>query len=191
MHGKKVQAALEFLMTYGWAILIVLVAVGALTYFGVLSPDMLFSNKCSLPTGLVCLDYRVESYRAILVLQNSLGGTVTIYKVTISANNQECSDNQTITLNNNEKAVYTITQCNNGAESQKFDGMINITYTPEDKLSHRIAGILRTKIVEGQPISSQNICQNAQNNDLCDGLDIVYGVGYRDACCSEHSLCCS
>ena len=31
-HSKKSQAALEFLMTYGWAILVVLVAIGALFY---------------------------------------------------------------------------------------------------------------------------------------------------------------
>lgn len=36
---KKGQAAMEFLMTYGWAILVVLIAIGALAYFGVLSPE--------------------------------------------------------------------------------------------------------------------------------------------------------
>jgi uncharacterized protein (UPF0333 family) len=30
---RKSQAAMEFLMTYGWAILVVLVALGALAYF--------------------------------------------------------------------------------------------------------------------------------------------------------------
>ena len=35
---KKGQAAMEFLMTYGWAILVVLAAIAALAYFGVLSP---------------------------------------------------------------------------------------------------------------------------------------------------------
>ncbi len=30
---KKGQGAMEFLMTYGWAILVVLVAIGALFYF--------------------------------------------------------------------------------------------------------------------------------------------------------------
>lgn len=35
---KKSQVVLEFLTTYGWAIFIVLVAFGALAYFGVLSP---------------------------------------------------------------------------------------------------------------------------------------------------------
>ena len=35
-----------------------------------------------------------------------------------------------------------------------------------------------------------NICQNAQNFGLCDGLDIIYGPGYKAACCNEHILCC-
>ena len=34
---KKSQQAMEFLMTYGWAIIVVLVAIGALAYFGVLN----------------------------------------------------------------------------------------------------------------------------------------------------------
>ena len=36
---KKGQAAMDFLMTYGWAIVVVLAAIGALWYFGVLSPN--------------------------------------------------------------------------------------------------------------------------------------------------------
>ena len=37
---KKSQAAMEFLMTYGWAILVVLAAIAALAYFGVLNPEL-------------------------------------------------------------------------------------------------------------------------------------------------------
>jgi len=39
-------------------------------------------------------------------------------------------------------------------------------------------------------ISDQTICQNAQTNDLCNGLDLAYGQGYRATCCSEHNSCC-
>jgi len=39
-------------------------------------------------------------------------------------------------------------------------------------------------------VSDKTICQNAQNNDLCNGLDLTYGQGYRTTCCSEHNLCC-
>ncbi len=56
---RRSQAAMEFLMTYGWAILVVLIAVGALAYFGVLSPDVLLSERCVITpgSGLFCDDY--------------------------------------------------------------------------------------------------------------------------------------
>ena len=191
MLNKNAQAALEFLMSYGWAILVILGAIGVLAYFGILSPDAFLPNKCTLPAGLACVDYNVETYKVTVVLQNGLGEAVTINQVTISGNNQQCSDNQTITLNNDAKAIITITQCNNGAEASKFNGVINVTYTLEEKLTHNAVGELKARIISGVPISSQNVCQNAENNELCDGLDLVYGLGYKAACCSEHSLCCS
>ncbi len=33
-------------------------------------------------------------------------------------------------------------------------------------------------------------CENAQNGNLCDGLDIAFYNGYRVSCCSEYTLCC-
>ena len=53
---KKAQAAMEFLMTYGWAILVVLAAIGALAYFGVLSPGNLLPQKCEFSAGLDCTE---------------------------------------------------------------------------------------------------------------------------------------
>ena len=191
MLSKKTQAALEFLMTYGWAIIVVLVAVLALSYFGVLSPGAFLPEKCILPSGLACLDYNVETYKVTLVLQNSQGEQLTINQVTVSGNNQQCTDNETITLNNGAKAVISVAQCNNGAEGSKFNGIINISYTIEEKLTHNVIGTINTKVVAGVPTSSQDACQNADTNGLCDGLDIVYGSGYKAACCSEHGLCCS
>jgi hypothetical protein len=48
-----------------------------------------------------------------------------------------------------------------------------------------------TPPAEGQQYTTDlTICQNAKNGDLCDGLDIVYGSGYKITCCSEHNLCC-
>ncbi len=196
MLGKKdklsrsSQAALEFLMTYGWAVLVMVISVSVLAYFGVLNLDQFFPEKCSLPYGIICLDHRVESYRVVIVLQNVLGKAITIDKVLVSGNNQQCFDNQSIALKNDEKAIFTIAQCNNGAEGKKFEGAVNVTYTIENELTHIVAGILKSKIVGGLSVSSQNICQNAQNYGLCNGLDIVFGEGYKSACCSEYSLCC-
>ena len=52
MKNKKGHSdSLEFLMTYGWAILVVIVAIGLLAYFGVLSPE-LFSNSYFNSSGV-------------------------------------------------------------------------------------------------------------------------------------------
>ena len=59
MLFKRAQAAMEFLMTYGWAILVVLIVVGALAYFGVLNPQNLIPEKCVFPTMLTCQDYLI------------------------------------------------------------------------------------------------------------------------------------
>ncbi len=43
--NRKGQAATEFLMTYGWAILIVIVVGGILAYYGVFSPGKLMGTS--------------------------------------------------------------------------------------------------------------------------------------------------
>lgn len=35
-----------------------------------------------------------------------------------------------------------------------------------------------------------DVCETARQSDLCEGLDLLYGSGCRDNCCSEHALCC-
>ncbi len=44
---KKGQAAMEFLMTYGWAILAAIIAIGVLAYFGVFSPGRLVAGAAT------------------------------------------------------------------------------------------------------------------------------------------------
>ena len=49
---RKGQAAMEFLMTYGWAIVVVLAAIGALAYFDVLNPGKLLPDKTIFPSPI-------------------------------------------------------------------------------------------------------------------------------------------
>jgi len=62
---RKGQAALEFLTTYGWAFLVILVMIGALAYFGVLDVGRLVPESCQLDSSLECTSYAV--YQAKLV----------------------------------------------------------------------------------------------------------------------------
>lgn len=50
----KSQAALEFLTTYAWAFLVIIIMIGALAYFGVLSPSKLLPDRCNFGNEIGC-----------------------------------------------------------------------------------------------------------------------------------------
>ncbi|MBU4501736.1 MAG: hypothetical protein KKA79_04035 [Nanoarchaeota archaeon] len=75
---RKGQAAMEFLMTYGWAILVVLVAIGALAYFGVLSPARFLPSSCTIGPGFACEDFQVLAAGTWTInVRNGMGKALT------------------------------------------------------------------------------------------------------------------
>jgi uncharacterized protein (UPF0333 family) len=146
---KKGQAALEFLMTYGWAIMVVLVAIGALAYFGVLSPDRFLPRKCFLEAGIGCGDFRVNENSVTLVLRNGKGEGITISNIKV----KNCLGTTSSTLNNGVQKTFTIDGCNN-IPGEKFDGDVNITYTSESGLAHINHGNIVDNVEGGKTTSS-------------------------------------
>lgn len=55
----RAQAAMEYLMTYGWALLAMVIVLAALIYLGVLKVPT--PERCQLQTGLNCFSYRLDS----------------------------------------------------------------------------------------------------------------------------------
>ena len=53
-RNRKAQSAMEYLMTYGWAILIIAVVLGALFSLGVFSGASLIGNACIAGPGYYC-----------------------------------------------------------------------------------------------------------------------------------------
>ncbi len=86
---KKGQAAMEFLMTYGWAILVVLAAIGALAYFGVLSPGKLLPERTVFKAPLPNIDNAVvyeTGYVVEVPFRNNKGSSIRLSDVD-AANN--------------------------------------------------------------------------------------------------------
>ncbi len=82
---KKAQAAMEFLITYGWAILVVLAAIAALAHFGVLAPSKFLPEKCTLPAGIYCADFNLGAEKTTIVLLNSMGRDLILNSVSIGS----------------------------------------------------------------------------------------------------------
>tara|TARA_Y100000310_G_scaffold217822_1_gene218937 strand:+ start:25918 stop:27036 length:1119 start_codon:yes stop_codon:yes gene_type:complete len=131
----KSQAALEFLMTYGWVVMVVLVAIGALAYFGVLSPDLFVSSKCFLESGLGCADFKVDENSVTIVLRNGKGGDITVSNIQV----KNCTGADIGFLGNGAEDTYIIDGCSH-TPNEKFNGDINITYTTESGLRHKNVG---------------------------------------------------
>ena len=150
MMNRKSQAALEFIMTYGWAILVVLVAIAALAYFGVLNPSRFLPNKCTFQSGIACLDHKVTASGLTVVVQNALGFDITIDCVKA----QQCTALGTCVLASGSVATLTngalpttiaLTCANSGLT--KYSGQVNITYTiKETNLQHTNQGDITTKV---------------------------------------------
>ena len=88
---KRSQAAIEFLATYGWAFLVILIVIGALSYFGVLSPSKLLPDRCNFGAEFGCVDYSIGSNGVMVKLRNSLGTSVVIDDVSVSTEKSQLS----------------------------------------------------------------------------------------------------
>ncbi len=158
MKNKKGQAAMEFLMTYGWAILVVLAAIAALAYFGVLSPDKFLPNKCNFPSGFGCVDFvgSAATDDITLVMQNGAGFDATITGFTITG----CTDATpafTTTspagpalsgnLWTNGQKIYINMECTEDLiVKEKFQGDSNMAYTTTNGLPKTSNGDIVLKI---------------------------------------------
>ena len=157
--NRKSQAALEFLMTYGWAILVVLVAVGALAYFGVLSPDKFLPAKCLLSAGIGCIDHRVQGTAGAggvglvtVSLTNSLGYDISTVQVGAGgcgnsvANCNGGAANCPTTLANGQQQTYKI-DCSAALAGSKYNAQLNVSYIIIDTgIAHNNQGQIVTKI---------------------------------------------
>ncbi|MCL5100921.1 MAG: hypothetical protein M1122_03145 [Candidatus Marsarchaeota archaeon] len=58
MNRRKLQSAMEYLMTYGWAILIIAVVLGALSFLGIFNTGSIVPSVCTPTTPqFACSSY--------------------------------------------------------------------------------------------------------------------------------------
>ncbi len=149
---KKGQAAMEFLMTYGWAILVVLVAIGALAYFGVLSPSKFLPSSCTLEAGFGCDSFKADDSDDTiqLIMRNGKGQSLTAVTVAITGctGSAEASGDDAWTdgeiLGGSDG--ITLTACTLGAVNERLKKDITLTFTDASGISHTVTGDLTTKL---------------------------------------------
>ncbi len=140
---RKSQAAMEFLMTYGWAILVVLAAIAALAYFGVLSPEKFLPEKCILSPGLACVQHKVTPTDSTLVISNGFGRTIKVTNLQVGS----CTKAFDTTMVSGIENSFVLTGCSNGISKEAFKGDITLTYVDTSyNITKTVHGNLATKV---------------------------------------------
>ena len=145
---KRGQAAMEFLMTYGWAILVVLIAIGALAYFGVINPERFLPSSCTLAPGLACEEWKVSGTTVTLKIRNGMGSDLTINNIALDVSTPS---GITATYNNDCTSITAGATCTatfglSSTGTGKFQATINVDYKKSgEELNHTITGTLTTK----------------------------------------------
>jgi len=131
IFNKKGQAAMEFLMTYGWALLVVLIAIAALAFFGLLNPARFLPEKCEIAPGLTCMDFTASSDETvagseiIILLNNGIGQTMKGANLSVS----DCNTSAVIaTFVEGDTEQFSIDDCNNMVPNTRFKADMTLAY---------------------------------------------------------------
>jgi len=134
---KKAQSAMEYLMTYGWAILIVIIVAAALFALGVFNPST-YTGRAATGFGELGApsDWQYSATTLTLVLRNQAGVAVTVNNVTTV---QGCYDATGGPIAAGGTATFTITGCTNKASGASFSETITVSYTASGSTLERTA----------------------------------------------------
>ena len=126
---QRGQAAMEFLMTYGWAILAAVIVIGVLASFGVFSPSKFIPTSCTLSAPFGCVQNQVAATTAAvsIVIHNGGGSSMDVISVYVDG----CGTDTTgYTMADGADQLVTITCGSALASGEKFSGDMTVTYTP-------------------------------------------------------------
>ena len=119
---KKAQAAMEFMLTYGWMLLVVVGVVSALAYFGVSSTKVI-PEMCILDTGVACIDFKITSTESSIVILNGIKD-FEIIEATIGDCTKQFSGLEAIS---GQKQTIVLDNCDNGNKGNKLKEVIQLT----------------------------------------------------------------
>ncbi len=148
MTRKKAQSAMEYLMTYGWAILIVIIVAAALYSLGIFNPAT-YTGR--IPTGFTTLgtptDWDLTSSGDLsIILNNRLADPITVYSVTASMGTATDTNETSFSMAPGEEYQYpaSASGLNLGSKTAGTTYSVNVEifYNAGGGLNHTETGTL-------------------------------------------------
>lgn len=150
----KGQAAIEYLVTYGWAFLVIIGAISALSYFGLLNPERYIPNSCDFGEQLKCVDqYIDDSGRIILRFRNNFEDAIVINATSgddiSSFVGQTGGSGVPVTVERGEIRQIEVTTDRSLNVNKKERFTIQFTFRRDGgTVPHQLSGIVFTEVVD-------------------------------------------
>jgi len=175
LKSKKSQAAMEFLTTYGWSLLVIVVIIAALITVGVLNSDNLLPDKLDLPPGIAVRDFTINDGEVTLHLMNNMGKNLLDFTVSIDACNNYTGASSDLATFPEDDVIEIIVPCNNIEEGSRLKSDVSISYKSRKygtEMSHSAAGYLSGTVDGVIRDTTGNATENTTTQgDLGDGSD--------------------
>jgi hypothetical protein len=147
---KKAQQSVEFLFTYGWAILAVSVSIGALAYFNVVEPATFVSSECDLGPQFACTEYAIyDNYTLTMNIRNNHNINITINNLTLSYTNNQIVYTDSFNLSPNEQTqIYINLPINSLSTRQSAPINIRLNFKgTQSSNNYEVTGRILTGII--------------------------------------------
>jgi hypothetical protein len=171
---RKGQAAVEFLMTYGWAVLAAVIAIGVLAYFGVFNSDKLVGDSVFLSPPFYMRAWLVTPYEIVFEIQNSGPERYNVKEIKVNYYGGKCYFRPYSYISvASERSVQFNIPCLLGSE-KKIKGDIIVRYVKDSSnLIQTASGTINSKVLPGHPISYYSLTIEIIGNGIvtCNGDD--------------------
>jgi len=149
---RKGQAAMEYVMIYGWALLAVMIVIGFIVNYANINPSDFMGEECNFDVGLVCNDFAIyESGQKNIVLSvtNGFSKSITITKIEFSGGFEYTKEFSTpIEIAPTETTLIEIDANVEPFKNERVDIQITYHYTDSEGYNYELNGYLKGSSME-------------------------------------------
>jgi hypothetical protein len=166
---RRAQVAMEYLVTYGWALIIILAVIVALYAYGPFRPEFYVTERCDMAPGMSCTAFSLaytedgQQINFKLNLNNVMGYKIKANEVNITATNlfgpgqvtktvQVIQKEGGVVNGDSLRVEYLISPSTQGitpSRNNMYSIKIEMNYTNVDvtpSTTHRTAGVLNVRL---------------------------------------------
>ncbi len=146
MGFRKGQAALDFLMTYGWAIALVVIIAAVLFSLGVFDVSNFLGSKASGFSGVSVKGWQLASganSTLTIMLSNQVGQAITVNSVNVTINTATGTYTTPIPLASGaDSTQFTVSGLGYVASGASYTAQVKIGYSDANSFNYVTAGTL-------------------------------------------------